>query len=89
MPMLPMPMMGGDNGYGGGMGMSDPRDPGGYNLPLVGGGAVNMRNVVTNTFLSCRPVLFFIPLFFMFSCQQFQPLSLFFMLSCLVPPLGR
>jgi hypothetical protein len=37
---------GGDNsGYGGGGGglTSDPRDPGGYNLPLVGGGALNMR----------------------------------------------
>jgi len=60
MPMLPMPMMGGDNGYGGGMGMSDPRDPGGYNLPLVGGGAVNMRNVTDQylSFMSPRFVLY-------------------------------
>jgi len=45
-PMMSVQYGGGDNsGYGsggGGLG-SDPRDPGGYNLTLVGGGAVNMR----------------------------------------------
>ena len=46
LPIGPMMVGGGGGGGGGnsgGFGMSDPRDPGGYNLPLVGGGAVNMR----------------------------------------------
>jgi hypothetical protein len=55
-PMMPVGMGGGDNSY---MGGGDPRDPGGYNLPLVGGGAVNMRKgiLLSYTYRIC-PSLF-------------------------------